>query len=186
MSSVQLKTLDDELLKSSLGGQIKAFLDYLVIEAGLSENTILGYGRDLKAFLKYCKSCNVGQITQITPSVIHKYMRLLTTKNLAESSVKRFVVAVRMFLRFGKLTGLIDHDFHQLLDSPKLWQKLPTICSVQQVINLLDAPSPQEPFYLRDRAILELLYATGMRASELTGLKISNLNLDIGYLRLEP
>jgi integrase/recombinase XerD len=88
-----------------------------------------------------------------------------------------------MFLRFSKLIGLIDDDFTAILEGPKLWQKLPTICSKQKVIDLLNAPLPDEPFYLRDKAILELLYATGVRASELAGLKTSDLNLDIGYLR---
>jgi integrase/recombinase XerD len=88
-----------------------------------------------------------------------------------------------MFLRFAKLTDRIDDDFTAILEGPKLWQKLPTICSKKQVISIINAPSPDEPYYLRDKAILELLYATGIRASELGGLKTSDLNLDIGYLR---
>ena len=88
-----------------------------------------------------------------------------------------------MFLRFAKLTGRIYDDFVTIFESPKLWQKLPIICSKQQVLNLINAPCPDEPFYLRDKAMLELLYATGIRASELAGLKISDINTDIGYLR---
>jgi len=88
-----------------------------------------------------------------------------------------------MFLRFAKLTGLVEDDFTAILEGPKIWQRLPIVCSKEQVMNLLNAPSPQEPFYLRDKAVLELLYATGLRASELAGLKRSDLNLDIGYLR---
>jgi integrase/recombinase XerD len=88
-----------------------------------------------------------------------------------------------MFLRFARLTGLVEDDFTAILEGPKLWQKLPAICSKQQVFNLIDTPQPSEPFYLRDRAMLELLYATGIRASELAGLKTSSVNLDIGYLR---
>jgi len=79
--------------------------------------------------------------------------------------------------------GLIEDDFTAILESPKIWQRLPSICSRQQVVNLLNAPNPDEPFYLRDKAMLELLYATGIRASELAGLRIPDLNLDIGYLR---
>ena len=97
--------------------------------------------------------------------------------------MKRCVVAIRMFLRFARLTGLMENDFTELLEGPKLWQKLPTIASKRQVIDLLNAPSAQERFYLRDKAMLELLYAAGLRASELAGLKRSDLNLDIGYLR---
>ena len=88
-----------------------------------------------------------------------------------------------MFLRFASLTGLLKCDFTSVFEGPKLWQRLPVICSKQQVVNLLNAPDAKEPYYLRDKAMLELLYATGMRASELAGLKVSNLNFDVGYLR---
>ena len=162
---------------------IKAFLHYLTVEAGLSKNTILAYGRDLKGFLIYCRSNKISHLKQIKPSLIQNYLRTLVKTNKAESSIKRYLVAIRMFLRFAKFIGLIQEDYTPVLEGPKLWQKLPTICSKQQVINLLNAPDPKEPFYLRDKAILELLYATGIRASEAAGLKLSDLNLDIGYLR---
>jgi integrase/recombinase XerD len=158
-------------------------LDYLIVEAGLSNNTVLAYGRDLRSFLLYCKSQNVRGLGQIQPVLIHKYLQVLSRAEKSESSIKRCLVAIRMFLRYAKLTGQIDDDFTAILEGPKLWQKLPTICSKQKVIDLLNAPLPDEPFYLRDKAILELLYATGVRASELAGLKTSDLNLDIGYLR---
>lgn len=162
---------------------VKDFLDYLKVEAGLADNTVMAYGRDLKSFLVYCKSRNVSWIEQIQPALIQKYLQVLSRAEKSESSIKRCLVAIRMFLRFAKLIGKIDDDFTAILEGPKLWQKLPTICSKQKVINLLNAPLPEEPFYLRDRAILELLYATGIRASELAGLKTSDLNLNIGYLR---
>ena len=183
MSSVQLQSSSEKLVSLPLGQSIGDFLDYLSIEAGLSNNTILAYGRDLKSFLAYCKSRNVSRLRQIKPALIHKYLQVLSRAEKSESSIKRCLVAIRMLLRFAKLTGRIRDDFTAILEGPKLWQKLPTICSKQKVINLLNAPLPEEPFYLRDRAILELLYATGIRASELAGLKTSNLNLDIGYLR---
>jgi integrase/recombinase XerD len=88
-----------------------------------------------------------------------------------------------MFLRFAKASGVIENDFNAILETPKLWQKLPTICSKSQVMALLNAPCEDEPMYLRDKALLELLYATGARASELGKLKISDLNLDIRYVR---
>ena len=183
MSSTQTQSVADKVLALPLGRTAKDFLDYLTVEAGLANNTILAYGRDLKAFLKYCKSNNIKHLKQIKPALIQNYLRILTKANKSESSMKRCLVAIRMFLRFGKLTGLIEDDFAAILESPKAWQKLPVICSKQQVIDLLNAPSPSEPFYLRDKAMLELLYATGVRASELAGLKTSDLNLDIGYLR---
>ncbi len=167
----------------SLGQNLKGFLDYLTFEAGLAKNTVLAYGRDLRSFLKYCKCNNTNKIRQIKPALIHNYLRILTQEQKSESSIKRSLVAIRMFLRFGKLTGLVEDDLTSMLESPKVWQKLPCVCSKQQVLELLNAPRADEPFYLRDKAMLELLYATGVRASEIAGLKTSDLNLNIGYLR---
>lgn len=166
-----------------MGRDVKGFLDYLSIEAGLSDNTVQAYGRDLKGFLEYCELNNIRRLKQIKPALIHNYLRVLTSDQKDESTIKRSLVAIRMFLRFAKLTGLVENDFTAVLDSPKLWQKLPCVCSRQQVVDLLNAPDEREPFYLRDKAMLELLYATGIRAGELSAVKISNLNLDIGYLR---
>ena len=183
MSTVQTQAISEKMGSSALGKVARDFLNYLTIEAGLAQNTILAYGRDLNSFLEYCKSNKKNELEQIQPLVIQGYQRKLTNDNKDESSIKRSLVAIRMFLRFAKLTGLIEDDFTSILETPKLWQKLPVICSKQQVLNLINAPSPKEPYYLRDKAILELLYATGIRASELAGLKIANINTDIGYLR---
>jgi integrase/recombinase XerD len=181
--SVQTQSVGRKILCLPLGQAVKSFLDYLTVEAGLSNNTVLAYGRDLKSFLEYCKEQSIKQIRQLKPSVIHDYLRVLSHAQKSEGTIKRSLAAIRMFLRFAKLTSLIDDDFTSVLESPKLWQRLPSVCSQQQVIDLLDAPGIEEPFYLRDKAMLELLYATGTRASELAHMRTSNLNLDIGYLR---
>jgi integrase/recombinase XerD len=197
MLSVQRQSINSRILELPLGQVAKDFLDYLAIEAGLSVNTILGYGRDLKSFLEYVSGISyfvsrktsderrdtIEGLRQITPLMINNYMRVLSHDEKDESSIKRALAAIRMFLRFARLRGFIDNDFTSILDGPKLWQKLPCVCSRQQVIDLLNAPDEKEPYYLRDKAMLELLYASGMRASELAGMRISNLNLDIGYLR---
>jgi integrase/recombinase XerD len=167
----------------SLPQDVKNYLNYLTVEAGLSDNTVLGYGRDLKGFLKYCKANNIRELQKIEPVLIQKYLRELSEQQKSESSIKRCLVAIRMFMRFGKLMGLIEDDFTSILESPKVWQKLPAICSKKQVIELMNTPNQEEPYYLRDRAMLELLYATGVRASEIAGLKISDFNFNIGYLR---
>jgi len=183
MPSTQTQSVGRKLLALPLGRQAKSFLDYLTVEAGLSDNTILAYGRDLMSFLTFCKSNKIKHLQQIEPAIIRHHMRVRTQSQMGEGSVKRSLVAIRMFLRFAKLTGLIQDDFAGILESPKIWQRLPVVCSKQQVIDLLNAPDAAEPFYLRDKAMLELLYATGIRAGELAGLKVSDLNLDIGYLR---
>jgi integrase/recombinase XerD len=162
---------------------VRSFLNYLTVEAGLSDNTVLGYGRDLRSFLKYCKSNNISELRRIEPVFIQKYLRELSQEQKSESSIKRSLVAIRMFLRFGRLMGLIEDDLTSVLESPKVWQKLPSICSKDQIIELMNSPCPEEPYYFRDKAMLELLYATGVRASEIAGLKTSDFNLNIGYLR---
>jgi integrase/recombinase XerD len=162
---------------------IDDFLNYLTVEAGLSDNTVLAYGRDLKSFLKYCTSNKINGLRQITSNLVRNYLQFLTHNQMGENSIKRSLVAIRMMMRFAKLMGLVEEDVTGTLESPKVWQRLPVICSKQQVINLLSAPQPTEPFYLRDRAMLELLYATGIRASEVAGLRTSDLNIQVGYLR---
>ena len=183
MPSTQTQSVGEKLLALPLGREVKNFLNYLTVEAGLAENTILAYGRDLKSFLEHCKSNNIKHLSQIKLAIIQDYLRIITHDQKGESSIKRALVAIRMFLRYAKLMGLVEDDFTAILESPKIWQRLPIICSKQQVVDLMNAPSPEEPFYLRDKAMLELLYATGIRASELAGLRIPDLNLDIGYLR---
>ena len=183
MPSVQTQTITSKLDELPLGRLVRDFLGYLTVEGGLSDNTIQGYGRDLRDFLEFCKSGKVSELKQITPALIQKYMIMLAKDDRAEASAKRALVAIRMFLRFGKLNGLVEDDFTGILEGPKLWQRLPVICSKKQVVDLLEAPSPKEKYYLRDKAMLELLYATGVRASEVAGLKIADLNLDVGYLR---
>jgi integrase/recombinase XerD len=162
---------------------LRDFLNYLTVEAGLSDNTVLGYGRDLRSFLEYCKANKISELQRIEAIFVQHYLRKLSLEQKSENSIKRSLVAIRMFLRYGKLMGLIKDDLTSILESPKVWQKLPSICSKRQVIELMNAPCPEEPFYYRDKAMLEVLYATGVRASEIAGLKISDFNLSIGYLR---
>jgi integrase/recombinase XerD len=183
MLSAQTQTIVKKLDTLPLGRLVRDFLSYLTVEGGLSDNTIQGYGRDMRDFLEFCRVNKVGELRQIKPALIQKYMATLARANRAEASQKRGLVAIRMFLRFGKLNGLVEDDFTGILEGPKLWQRLPVVCSKKQVVDLLSAPSPKERFYLRDKAMLELLYATGVRAGELAGLKVMDLNLDVGYLR---
>jgi integrase/recombinase XerD len=183
MLGVQTQSVREKIAALPLGKEVTSFLNYLYVEAGLSENSILGYGRDLKSFLEFCNSKKIDNLQQLNPLLVQTYQRTLAKDNKNEATVKRSLVAIRMFLRFAALNKLITDDFSAVLDGPKLWQRLPVVCSKNKVVELLNAPDPKEPFYLRDKALLELLYAAGLRASEIANLKVTNLNLDIGYLR---
>jgi integrase/recombinase XerD len=183
MHSTQLSSIKEQLNELPIGRLAGQFLDYLSIEAGLCENTVLAYGRDLKSFAVHAESDGVDDVKKIRPVLIQQYMMKLSKAGMAEASIKRALVAVRMLLRFARLQNMIDDDFSGILEGPKLWQRLPVICSKSKVLDLLNAPDVKEDYYLRDKAMLELLYATGMRASELASLKTNDLNKDIGYVR---
>jgi len=181
--STQVQNLNAILDAEPLGKVVLAFLNYLTVEAGLSDNTILGYGRDLKDFTAFCHLKDVKQPDKIITSIFFDYAKSLARQSKAEASINRSVVAIKMFMRFCRMMGYVKDDLTIFLESPKLWQKLPIICSKDQVAKLMDCPDEKEPYYHRDRALLEVLYATGTRASEVAGLKIGDANLKIGYLR---
>lgn len=166
-----------------MGEVVNGFLDYLKVEAGLAENTLLGYGRDLADFCGYCQRRQVDRPAGLTSELLFAYIASMGKDHKAESSIHRAIVAVKMLCRFAVMTGAMTDDLTELLESPKLWQRLPIVCHKEKVLALLTAPQPQEPYYYRDKAILELLYATGCRVSEEAGLRVGDLNLAVGYVR---
>jgi integrase/recombinase XerD len=180
----QVQNLYQRLGLFPLGGHICAYLDYLCLEAGLSENTVLAYGRDLCDFAGYCAGSGIDSPAAVDANIIISYQHELTLSGKIESSVRRALVAVKMFLQFALASGLSSQSVTEFLESPKLWQKLPQVYNTDAVNKLLNEPDVQQDrYYLRDKAILEILYATGMRASETVSLKLSDINLKAGYLR---
>ena len=144
MSSAQIQTIHKKLALQPLGADIREFLDYLTIEAGLSGNTVMGYGRDLVNFAEFCRSQGVQRIEQITAALIQQYLRYLTKSGNAESSINRGLVAIKMLLRFLFSLGKTKDDFLAILEGPKMWQRLPFVCSKEKVFDLLAAPDPSE------------------------------------------
>jgi integrase/recombinase XerD len=183
MLTDQLNLLRIKLQDVALGPIIGTFLDYLNVEAGLSVNTLLAYGRDLLGFAEFCQVKGIQKLQDIQPVTVYQYLRNLAKLRRAESSISRCLVAIKMLIRFGALSGQMTDDISDKLEGPKLWKKLPAIANKSQVFKLLSAPCPDDPYYLRDKALLQVLYATGARASEVVGLKIKDVNSDIGYVR---
>ncbi len=164
---------------------IRQFLDCLSIEKGLSRNTLLAYGRDLRRYADYLekkkKITSLGKVgrREITDFLLHEKDR-----DLEPTSIARALVAVRMFHRFLADEGRLPQDVTDALESPKLWKKLPNYLSASEVERLLAAPNPRRTQGLRDQAVLELMYATGMRASEATTLRLSSLDFEDGIVRI--
>jgi len=154
----------------------------LVVECGLAPNTIAAYRRDLGEFDAFLADAGLALET-LAASHVLQFLMALRRRGLAISSVARHLSSLKMFLRFLYERRKLSADLAGLLDSPKKWSLLPDTLRIVQVDALLAAPDEQDPMCLRDRAMLELLYATGLRVSEVTALKVGDLNLEVGFLR---
>lgn len=166
------------------GDTAMEFLNHLTVEAALSDNTVMAYGRDIAAFLEYCRDKGVAAFGSIDTNLVCDYHHHLLTKDTAENSLSRALVAVKMLLRYAYSYNLTDKDHTTLLDAPKRWQKLPCVLNYDEITALLNAPKAgKDPYYLRDLTILEILYATGMRVSEAANLRLTDINSQIGYVK---
>lgn len=162
---------------------IDSFLDYLSVERGLSRNTIAAYRQDLNIYLDLMIKRGISALSRISRNDIVEFMLFEKEKGVSPNSISRRLAAIRMFHRFLSRERVLKEDPTALIDSPKLWKKVPDTLSLNEVELLISQPDARDRQGVRDRAILETLYATGMRVSESTDLKLSNVNLDIGFLR---
>lgn len=163
---------------------LEAFRDYLSLEAGNARNTVDNYSRDISRLIEFLASRGVGTPAGVTPGHLREFIFHLKDLGLAPASIRRQVSAVRGYFRFLSGEGHVAHDPALQLETPKAWRKLPAVLSGSEVEALLAAPSPDEPLAWRDRAMLEVAYGTGVRASELTGLTLGDLMLEEGLVRV--
>ena len=166
-----------------LQSDIGAFRHYCRAERGMSDNTVQAYGRDLDRFAKWCALVRYDNFTKPTLKDLARYLGFLHDEQLAVPSIARHLVSLKMFFRFLKLEEKADAAAVDLLASPKLWERIPTVLPPHAVDELLKAPQAGDRFFLRDRAILETMYATGCRASEVVGLKLQDVYLDAAFLK---
>ena len=157
------------------------FMYHLRVERGLAENTIQSYSRDLRRFLQFLATRGISPL-HATQNDVMNYMATLEGV-LSVRSAARNLSAVKMFFRFLVSDGKIDKSPARLLGTPKLPQRLPGVLSQGEVESLLAQPDISRPLGQRDKAMLEILYATGLRVTELVSLKVSNVNLEAGYVR---
>lgn len=159
------------------------YLHYLKVERGLSENTINSYGIDLKLFLEYLRENEIPSFKQVNKEVIVNYMQSEKNNNKANSSILRSVSSLRKFFQYLAQEKIIEKDPMLLIDTPKKKQHLPQVLTKEEVEKLLRSPNTGQVLGLRDRAMLELMYATGLRISEIINLKLEDLHLTMGTLQ---
>jgi len=160
----------------------EAFLTYARVEKGLASNSLESYALDLKHFREYCEQRREPGIPGA--ETVRQYLDSLGAGGMSSRSVARHLTTLRNFYRFLVREGRIEEDPTALLKAPRQWQNLPKYLNAQQVQAILGSPDATQPLGSRDRAMLELLYACGLRVSELCGLKLTDLNLELGFLRV--
>ncbi len=161
---------------------IQAFITYLQTVKKSSANTIMSYGRDLNKFKVFFEQQGITQISQITQTGLNSYILYLEKMKFTPATVSRNIASIKAFYHFLFKQHLIEDDISDMLKAPKIEKKVPGILSMKQITDLLEQPLADTPKQLRDRAMLELMYATGIRVSELIGLKLSDVNLQMGFL----
>ncbi len=154
--------------------EIADFLVYLGSEKGLSPHTLAAYGRDLKSYAKYSQ----GKVEEIDADQIIEYFQTLKNKGIASSSLCRALVSIKVFFRFLKREKIILTNPTVFLESPKMWQLIPEVLTVEEVGRFLEMPDSETAIGARDKAIFMVMYASGLRVSELCGLNLGDISDD--------
>jgi len=171
-----------ETTQNSLEKEIDNYLAYAGGVRCFSPNTVLAYKRKLKRFVGYCRGCNITKLSQIDRKTVYGFLQSIKSSNATKY---QSLVAVKMFCRFMMQEGEFSKELAGVsqIANPRVEKKPPFVLSPEQVKKLIDEPGPKDPCQARDKAILELLYATGMRCGEISDLQIKNLHFTEGYLK---
>ncbi len=162
---------------------IDMFVRFLIDEKESSNNTVESYKRDLNQFINYLHSTNITRIEKVNKTNIMTYKLYLQKKGKSPSTISRSLASIRSFFKFLMMKKIIESDPSFNIDSPKVEKKLPSIITIDEVGKLLDQPDISDYKGLRDKAMLELLYATGIRVTELINLKIDNVDMDLKFIK---
>lgn len=160
------------------------FINYLVVEKGLSKNTIASYSADLALYLEFLGTNRIVNIADADMALVLKHIIALRDAGLGSRSRARHLVTLRGFYRFLVQEKILETNPAQMVDLPKGGRKLPDVLKIVDIIRLLDAPDPSRPLGVRDAAMLELLYAAGLRVSELVRVGIADVNLEACFVRV--
>lgn len=161
---------------------IKSFIEYLETEKGASENTRVSYRRDLLQLASYMEEMGVVEAAKVTKTMLNAYILHLEKAGKASTTVSRMLASMKAFFNYEFKQGMIKRDPAETIRAPKIEKKIPTILSIDEVSRLLAQPSGMTAKEIRDRAMLELLYATGIRVSELIHLELADVNMSIGFI----
>jgi integrase/recombinase XerD len=160
------------------------FINYITVEKGLSKNTIESYSRDLKQFTDFLITFNIKEVKELTKQNILGYMNHLKQNGRRPTTISRNITTLRNFFRFLVREKVIEIDYSKYFEVPHIYKKLPEVLSITEINNLLSAPDHSTSLGLRDKAMFELLYASGLRVSELLSTESADLNFELGYLRV--
>jgi len=163
---------------------VREFLAYLRVECGLSDNTCRAYESDLTRLVNALADDGLTDLDNVDMKMLVDHMRRLKADGLSTKSITRHLCAMRMFFRFLCANGRCQTDPAELLESPRNWHTMPQVMHTRHVQAMLDAIDPAEAMALRDAALIELLYATGARASEIGRVTVTDLHADLGVVRL--
>jgi len=161
--------------------RFEQFQDYLSYERGLSARTASAYARDLARWLDFVLEAGSREPSAVTPRQMREWVFSLKEAGLAPTSIRRAQSALRTYFAFLLAEGVVQRDPTDRLEAPRVSRRLPDFLTLEEVDRLLEAPDSSKPLYWRDRAILELMYATGVRVSELVDLRISSVDLEEGF-----
>ncbi|MEO8659808.1 MAG: tyrosine-type recombinase/integrase, partial [Bryobacteraceae bacterium] len=168
--------------KGALAVAVDSFLDFCRIEKGLAPNSISAYARDLAKFLSWADAGKCAGIPDAEG--VRAFVDSLYRSGLSARSIARHLTTLRNCYRFLLREGVVAADPTALLPLPRQWQNIPKYLNSEEINRLLGAPDASKPAGLRDRAMLELLYSSGLRVSELCAVQLSDLNLDLGVVRV--
>lgn len=169
---------------SALEPAVREFLSYCRIECGFAKATLEAYARDLIDLWRWMQQQGLGTWEQLNLDTIGEHLRFLEAKGLEVSSIVRHVATMRVFGRFIEARGYSPKNPAELLSRPAAWKRLPSVMGAELVQKLIDAPRPSDPLYLRDVALIELLYASGLRASEAADLTRDQVHFSLGVTRV--
>lgn len=162
---------------------VKKFLNYLLTEKALSLNTVKSYENDLKAFLRFLNEKNIS-VLSCKKNDVTNYLLILKEKSYSSASIARVLSTIKHFFRFLIFENQMLHDPTEGLKSPKLWLRLPKSLEFDEIKKLLSVML-ESKYFLRDIAMLELMYASGLRVSELVKLRLSDINFEAGFIRIK-